>query len=134
MQVVHENKIVKAVYYPESGIIRFKWTGLIVSDLIKEALEKTMPFIVAHKTLAFVHDSIECRGTFSSVNGWLNSVIIPHMLANGVKCYSIATTDVFSRFAGNALISLTKNKMKGKIFANVADSERWVHEILSSKN
>ena len=74
---------------------------------------------------------INMKGTFTNINPWLNEVYYPKMIEEGYKCWSLATTDIFTRFAAGMLINkLTPKEITAKIFGDIDKASEWTYSFV----
>lgn len=126
LQAIFENDFGKAEYDSENLMLYVKFRGMVKIELSKEVFTEITKFIVDHKIIGGAIDCMEMKGAFTKLNSWFNTDYFPIMQANGYKCWSMATTDVFSKYAGTLLINMLGPKgITAKVFGDFEKAKEW---------
>lgn len=128
LELLHENEFAKAEYDRENKVLYASYKGLVNTDLAIENFEAVIAKLPECPLKAGVFNCMEMKGTFTKVNSWLNEVWYPAIIPQGYVCWSLATTDVFTRFAAGMLInSLTPKEVTAKVFGSLEKAKEWTY-------
>lgn len=130
-ELIHENDFAKALYDRENKILRASYNGLVNPDKAIENFEAIIAKLPEYPLRGGIFDCMNMKGTFTKVNDWLNSVWYPAIIPQGYIGWSMATTDVFTRFAANMLINkMTPKEITAKLFGSLDKAEEWTYDFL----
>lgn len=133
LEFIHENSFAKAQYDRENKVLHATYQGLVNVDLAIENFEAIIAKLDECPLRAGIFNCMKMKGTFTKVNNWLNEVWYPAIIPQGYLCWSLATTDVFTRFAASMLInSLTPKEITAKIFGSLEKAESWVYDYVKA--
>jgi len=134
LELITENRFGKFEYDRESHVLHGTFAGVFNLDLGRELFEDVMPFAKDNKIEGAVMNCLEMRGTFTKLNKWFDNVFYPHMIPLGYCCWSVASSDVFTRYAANMLINkLTPKEITAKIFGGMDDAIAFIDNHLKTK-
>lgn len=132
-ELIHQNKFATALYDRENKILRASYEGIVNVDLAIENFEAIIAKLPQYPLKAGIFNCMQMKGTFTKVNSWLNEVWYPAILPQGYLCWSMATNDIFTRFAANMLIStLTPKEIAAKLFGSMDEAEKWVFNYIKN--
>ncbi len=133
LELIHENNFVKAYYDRERQILRANYQGVVNVDLASENFDVIISKLSEYPLRAGIFNCMEMKGTFTKLNDYLKKVWYPAIIPQGYICWSMATTDAFTRFAANLLInSLTPKEITAKLFGSPDKAEEWVYDFLKN--
>jgi len=131
LELVFENKFAKVQYDRENGVLRATYKGLVNVDLGIESFQAVLNNLPKYPLRGAIFDCMEMKGTFTQLNPWLKEVWYPALIPQGYVCWSMATTDVFTRFAGSMLINtMTPKEITANIFGSLDKAEKWTYDFL----
>lgn len=133
LEKIFENSFANVQYDRENKVLRSTYTGLVNADLGVESFQAVLNELPKYPLRGAVFNCLEMKGTFTKLNPWLNSVWYPAIIPQGYICWSLATTDVFSRFAASMLIDkLTPKEITAKLFGTLEKAEDWTYSFLKN--
>ncbi len=131
LELIFENKFAKMHYDTEKSVLKADFQGLVNADLAIESFQEILDVLPKYPLRGGVFNCMEMKGTFTQVNPWLTNVWYPAVIPQGYICWSLATTDVFTRFAGSILINkMTPKGVAAKIFGSLDKAEKWTYNFL----
>lgn len=135
LELIFENSFAKVQYDREKGIMRASYHGLVNADLGIASFQAVLDVLPKYPLKAAIFDCMQMKGTFTQLNSWLKDVWYPAIIPQGYVCWSMATTDVFTRFAGSMLINkMTPKEITANIFGSTDKAERWVYDFLKKNS
>lgn len=131
LKLLYQNELAKVEYDPVGKVGWFTIIGVVNVEKSIEAFEAYLKVLDENPIYGAIFNCMDMKGTFTKLNPWINENWYPAIIPQGYKCWSLATTDVFSKFAGNMLINtLTPKEVTAKIFSSVEQSRAWVYGML----
>ena len=131
LEFVFENELAKVEYDKENKVGWFTITGLVNVELGIESFKEYLKVLDRKPLKGAIFNCMEMKGTFTKLNPWINENWYPAIIPQGYKGWALATTDVFSQFAGNMLINkLTPKEVSAKIFNSVEKAEKFVYDLI----
>jgi len=131
LELIHQNQLATVEYDAENQIGWFTIVGLVNIELAVEAFEAYLKVLDQKPLRGAIFNCMNMKGTFTKLNPWINENWYPAIIPQGYTCWSLATTDAFSKFAGNMLINkLTPKEVTAKIFNSLEKSQEWVYEMV----
>lgn len=135
LELIIDNKFAKVQYDRENCVLRSAYQGLVNVDLGIESFQAVIDVLSTHTLRGAIFDCMQMKGSFSQLNTWLNEVWYPAIIPQGYICWSMATTDVFTRFAGNMLINtMTPKEITAKLYGSQDKAEKWTYDFLATSN
>lgn len=135
LELIFENKFAKVQYDREKRVMRASYQGMVNTELGIESFQAVIDSLPKYPLSGAVFDCLQMKGTFTQLNQWLNQVWYPAIIPQGYICWFMATTDVFTRFAGNLLINkLTPKEITAKMFGDLDKAEQWTYDYLAKAN
>lgn len=131
LELIYENDSAKVQYDRERKVLHVRYVGTVNANLAVQIFQAVLDVLPKYPLKAAIFDCMHMKGTFTKINPWLNSVWYPALIPQGYVCWSMASTDVFTRFAASMLINkLTPKEITAKIFNDLGKAEDWVYEYL----
>jgi hypothetical protein len=130
MEPVIANKLGYLKYDRSNKLLVGIFEGYVNIDLFKESFEYVIVYAEKNKIVNAVYDLTAMKGTFTHVNSYISNRLVPALMPLGYKYVGMITnSDPFTKFAVNAMISLTSPKgIDVKIFNSLLDWEKWISE------
>lgn len=133
LEVIFENDFASMQYDRLNEVLRAKYTGIVNAELGIESFQKVLDILPKYPLRGAIFDCMEMKGTFTQMNSWLKEVWYPAIIPQGYICWSMATTDVFTRFAGNMLINkMTPKEITASIFGSLEKAEKWTYDYIKA--
>lgn len=131
MELIFENDFATVKYDRENKVMRASYKGLVKADEGVASFQAMLDVLSDHPLKAAIFDCMKMKGTFTQLNSWLKDVWYPVVIPQGYICWSMATTDVFTRFAGGVLINkMTPKEITANIYGSLDKAEKWVYDFL----
>lgn len=131
LEVIFKNEFSSARYDREKRVLWASYKGIVKTDLSIESFQNVLDVLDKYPIRGAVYNMMEMRGTFTNMNQWLKDVWYPALLPQGYICWAMATTDVFTRFAGNMLINkMTPKEVTAHICGSLEKAEKWTYDFL----
>jgi hypothetical protein len=129
LELIYENSFAKAEYEREKSVLHCTFNGIVNADLGIEMFQVVLDKLSDYPIKAGVYNCTKMKGTFTHVNDWLKEEFYPPMIEQGYCCWSMSTSDVFTRFAANMLISrLTPKGVSAKVFDSTDKAKSWAYK------
>jgi hypothetical protein len=127
LDFVFENESSKAEYNEEKKLIIATYKGVVHYEQSVQWFENVLQYTSDHQVRGIAFNCMEMKGTFTKLNSWINENFYPPMIKQGYICWSLATTDIFTKYAASLLINtLTPKEIKVKIFGNMDSVLNWI--------
>jgi hypothetical protein len=136
LEPVANNKLGQLSYDRANQLMYGKFEGIPTLELIKQIFEKLLIYAQTNKVVGSIYDLTSTKGTFTSANSYIMNEVTPPMMKMGYRCGAvIISNDPFTKFAANALISMTLPKgIEIKMVSNIIQAEEWVAKTLQKTN
>lgn len=131
LEKIVENDFASAYYDREKAVLKAAYTGIVNVELGIESFQSVLNELGKYPVRGAIFDCMKMKGTFTQLNPWLKEVWYPAIIPQGYICWSLATTDIFTRFAGSMLINtMTPKEITANIFGSLDKAEKWVYDFL----
>lgn len=132
LEFIFKNDFAEVYYDRENAVLRSSFHGLVVSELGIESFQAVLDELDKYPLRGAVFNCMEMKGTFTQINPWLKDVWYPKIIPQGYVCWSLATTDIFTKFAGKMLINtMTPKEVTANIFGSIDKAEKWTYNFLN---
>lgn len=133
LELIHENSFAKAQYDRENKVLWVTYNGVVNVDLAIENFKAIIAELDKYPLRGGIFNCMEMKGTFTKVNEWLKVEWYP-ALPKEYICWSMATNDVFTRFAANILINtMTPKEITAKLFGSLDKAEEFTYDFLKNQ-
>lgn len=135
LEFIFKNEFAEVKYDRENAVLRAEYHGVVVPELGIESFQAVLDVLDDYPLRGAVYNCMDMKGTFTQINPWLKDVFYPKTLPQGYVCWSLATTDIFTKFAGKMLInSMTPKEITANIFGSLDKAEKWTYDFLEKLN
>jgi hypothetical protein len=133
METIYKNKVgaftAEIFYDREKRVIFYFFSGLFDTTVLIECNKVGMKFIESNPCVAVFTDTLEARGSFSSLNKFFKEEVAPHTEKHGVQIIAFATAgDIFTRFATNTVLKIIQSKMIIRVFGDRLSAKEWLEQ------
>lgn len=133
LELIFKNDFASAHYDREKAILLAAYTGIVNVELGIESFQAVIDVLPKYQVRGAVFNCMEMKGTFTQLNPWLKEVWYPAVIPQGYICWSLATNDIFTRFAGSMLINtMTPKEITANIFGSLEKAEKWTYDFLEN--
>lgn len=127
METIFEHSACKSVYDAEKCRMVFTFTGYLNEEATKQMYLQSLAFIKENRTISFLNDLREIKGTFTNITSWIIETM-QSVTNMGVRYDAmVLNDDVFTIFAANDL-SKKISKLEFQLFKDMAEAENWLAE------
>lgn len=135
LELILKNEFATIEYDRENRVLRGSYYGVVNAELGTASFQGVLDVLDKYPLRAAIFNCMEMKGTFTQINQWLNEVWYPAIIPQGYICWSMATNDVFTRFAGSMLINkLTPKEVTANIFGSMEKAEKWTYDFIEKAN
>lgn len=133
MEKIFENEFGKAFYDKESKIVHESYSGVVNPELAMEVIQAVKKFSETHRVIGDIINLTEVRGTFTGLNEYLSKEFFPVLIERGCVAFAmILSTDVFTEFAANSLVSKL-GAAELQLFNSLQEGNDWVNGRITAK-
>jgi hypothetical protein len=127
MEIIFEDKGLKAVYFKEKKRILFIVDGYLNIDAAKQMYMTVFGFMKTNHVVSFLNDLTSLKGTFTNLTKWLFENM-QDMIKIGLKYDALViSNDIFTQFAANDFAKKSTH-LELQIFNNLSEAEKWLEE------
>ena len=133
MELIYENKYGKAEYDRAARIVRTQYTGVAVTEAIKDYLSKVILFSEKQPIRHGITNLTQLKGTFTGAMDFIENEFYPKMIDNGLQTYAmVISNDIFTKFAADQLTKKIGGKLDWRVFSSIEDAEKWTGSMIAS--
>ncbi len=131
MTEIFNGKSCRATYAQEKKQIIFEFEGIANIEEAKDMYVKVLDFMKTHKTVAFINDLRQLKGTFTKLNNWVVEQMRP-AIQMGLKYDAmVVNNDIFTSFAIDDLMKKV-SVLEIQLFQTMEDAEKWLDEKVTA--